>query len=208
VLSALPIDWMVVVVEPMISDTTDPEDQWHNLFLSMSVRTVLVSTFDLRRYASEGRRPFECALFGVALAGLLSGMVRGVGFEAGVGGIFDFCTNRDGIVEAIRHPHIDAATRELIPRKLLEPTDAILNFLTQYRGSVTKKQIDWQLRTLSRSKRSTASGIEALRRREKTTSRASFTASLKALEGSLRQQLTEPTVGATKPSRRRPRKPS
>jgi hypothetical protein len=152
ILNALPIDWLVVVVKSMISDATDLNDSWYNLFSTSKHRIVLISTFELREYAAQARRPFEAAVVGSALSALLATMVPKIKYQRDVstGSIFDFCQNRSDIVKSLRNPTIDPANRARIPSELLEPTERILNALISYKGSVTPAQIRRQLTVSAR----------------------------------------------------------
>jgi hypothetical protein len=100
VLKQLQIDWLVVVVASMISDARTRKDALYNLFSTTKGKTVLVSTYDLRRYAAEGGRPFEVALLGCAVSGLVSAMVPEVQYQdKSTGSIFDRCMIRRDIVK-------------------------------------------------------------------------------------------------------------
>jgi len=139
ILDALPIEWLVIAVDSMIADESDPADAWYNLFASTSGHLVLLSTSDLREFAAEAGRPFESAVVGVALSMVLLETVPGLARTPGT--IFDFCEKRHDIVRVIRTPRVDAGHRARIPAEILEPTDRILEVLTGYTGSTTPAQM-------------------------------------------------------------------
>lgn len=142
VLKQLPIQWLVVVVKSMISDTTDRNDSWHNLFSTQHGNIVVASTFGLREYAAQAGRSFESAVMGVALPALLAAMVPNIEYQmATTGSIFDFCENRADIVKSIRSPHIDPQNRVKIPRDVLEPVENILSLLSNYKGRPPMSQV-------------------------------------------------------------------
>lgn len=139
VLERLPVDWLIVVVSSMLSDTIDIKNSWHNLFSTSAGHVVLVSTFGLREYAVYGGRPFEAALFGSVLSALLSAMVPTIEYQnETTGSIFDFCVKRDDIVQSIRRPHIDPTNRARIPEAILVPAETLLECLISYEGTVVQ----------------------------------------------------------------------
>jgi hypothetical protein len=140
ILHALPIEWLVVVVESMISDTTDPEDAWHNLFSTTDDHVALVSTYGLRDYAARANRPFEAAVLGSALSAVLSELVPGIEYQdISTGSLFDHCVNRDDIVLSIRTPTIDPQNRARFSEDVLVPTEKVLRFLRDYQGDVARR---------------------------------------------------------------------
>ena len=147
VLTALPLDWLVVVVRSMIADESDPDDAWYNLFATSRGHVVLLSTADMREYAAEAGRPFESAVVGTALSIVVQEMVPAL--DRTPGSIFDFCENRHDIVNVIRTPKIDTANRARIPAEILEPTERVLDILTRYKGSTTAAQMRRQRKILA-----------------------------------------------------------
>lgn len=187
VLAKLPLDWLVVVVKSMISDTSDPADSWHNLFSTSSGRIVLISTFEVRRYSAEAGRPFEAAVAGIAMSAILAAMVPEIEYnrKESTGSIFDFNEDRQGIVLSIRNPQIDTKNRKIIPPELLDPTEKILEALVLYNGNVTQAQLRRQFRALTDQKRSTTPDVDETAETKIPLGRASFRATLDALNASL-----------------------
>lgn len=137
VLKGLPVERLILIVKSMISDVSG--DPTHNLFSTVSGRIALVSTYGLREYAAKAGRPFEVAVFQVMLSALLAMVVRRVEYvKKTTGSIFDYCENRADIVRAIRNPTIDALNRSVIPARLLQPTEKMLDALKSYEGLVSK----------------------------------------------------------------------
>lgn len=138
ILKTLPVEWLVLVVQSMISDVAD-DVKTHNLFSTSSGKIALVSTFGLREYAAKGGRPFEAAVFQGMLSALLAMMVPKVEYLVETtGSIFDYCENRVDIVRSIRDPKIDPENRSLIPVRLLRPAELLLDSLKSYEGLVAK----------------------------------------------------------------------
>lgn len=138
VLKSLPVDWLVLIVESMISDVSG-SDPTHNLFSTTSGKMALVSTFGLRDYAAKAGRPFEAAVFQGVLASVLALMVPKVGYvEETTGSIFDYCEDRADVVRSIRNPHIDPENRKVIPQRLLGPAEKLLASLSAYDGRIAK----------------------------------------------------------------------
>jgi hypothetical protein len=135
VLAKLPIDWLIVVVKSMVSDTMEPDDSIYNLFSTSLGKIVLISTYDVRKYASLADRSFEAAVFQIALAALLGAMIDGLRSQmTTTGSIFDYCKNRKDIVLSIQNPTIDADNRAKIPENILRAVDEMLDFLRTYKG--------------------------------------------------------------------------
>jgi hypothetical protein len=135
VLQKLPIEWLIVVVKSMISDTSVPRKSWYNLFATHSNNVVLISTYGVREYAAQAQRSFEAAVFGIALSALLSAMIPEIEYQdESTGSIFDFAENRADVVKSIRAPHIDPENRARIPENLLEPVEKMLAVLKEYKG--------------------------------------------------------------------------
>jgi hypothetical protein len=140
VLKEMPVEWLVVVIKNMISDTTDKHECWYNLFSTSSKNVILISTFELRHYAAKAGRSFEAAVLGVALSGLLAAMVPEIEYQnESTGSIFDFAQNRADIVKSIRKPTIDSENRARIPADLLPDVEKILAALEEYQGGPALK---------------------------------------------------------------------
>lgn len=182
ILDALPIEWLVVVVDSMIADESNPADAWYNLFATTSGHLVLLSTSDLREFAAEAGRPFESAIAGTALSMVLLETVPGLVRTPGT--IFDFCENRHDIVKLIRTPKIDAWNRRLIPAEILEPTDRILEVLASYTGNTTPAQIRRAWEVLKKNRATTRKKTLATTKRPAAT----FKSLLSKLTGSLPAQ--------------------
>lgn len=200
VLRQMPIDWLVVVVASMISDARPTGDSMYNLFATSKGRVVLVSAFDLRHYAAEAGRPFEVALLGCALSGLVAAMVPRVEYRnQSTGSIFDYCIVRHDIVKCIREAHVDEENRKVIPRKILEPTEQILDVLKGHSETATPAAIMRRRKMLATLKKR---AVPTTARTKSTTPTATsvkqrqllFGAALKALQNSL--ETSDPSTAA------------
>jgi hypothetical protein len=206
VLASLPIEWLVVVVKSMISDTTDLTDAWYNLFAASQGQVVLLSTYGLREYAAEAGRPFESAVVGTALSMIVQQLVPEIApqdLETGVptGSIFDFCRNRHDIVTVLRAPTIDPVNRALIPKEILEPTETIVRLLTTYKGSTTRAQMQRQLSISAQPRTELKASRTALA--VSPESDVSFKALLETLDASLPKTATKTRAAAKKHARKK-----
>jgi len=184
VLKDLPIDWLVVVVKHMISDTMGREC-WQNLFATSSGNVVLISTFELREFAAQAEKSFEAAVMGVALSALLAAMIPDIEYQQEpTGSIFDFCQNRADIVMSIRDPKIDPENRARIPPDLLEPVERILGALAAYQGGEALKKVR-SVRKKSRPKSGQAGASE---KKTYADAAASFSAALADLNATLKKR--------------------
>ncbi|MGE4242666.1 hypothetical protein [Ramlibacter sp.] len=119
------LDYLFGLTTAMVAFTEDGRAHW-NYFAFGRDHVSLVSTFDLRRYAAEARRPYEAAV-GMLLVAQMLGLKHGVpSHEETRGCIFDFDANRDDVVVAIRQLAIDPQCLRLLPPEEAAAADALL----------------------------------------------------------------------------------
>jgi hypothetical protein len=142
VLKKLPIDWLVLIVRATIADDGDPKAAWYNLFSTHLDNTIIVSTYELRRFAAEAGRSFEAAVVLNVLSELLAAMVPDVEMkDKTTGSIFDYCEDRRDIVVSLKRPHIDPENRKVLPAPLLEAAEKMIEAIKTYKRPEDKREI-------------------------------------------------------------------
>ncbi len=103
----LGLDYLIGITRSMIAFEEERGVNW-NYFSVSQGRTLLVSSYGLRDYAEEARRPFEAAVAFVAVAELLATINAKLGFhEPDRGCMFDHKASRDSIVAGLREIKIE-----------------------------------------------------------------------------------------------------
>lgn len=131
----LGIDYLAGVTPSMIADDEDDEVSW-NLFSTFEGRCVLASSYDLRSFAQQSRRPFEVFLGGIILAQLLAAQysTRGLEFhDEQRYCLFDFNEDRQSLVQTARRIQIDAECLKKIAPKSRDAAVALVKLLRRFR---------------------------------------------------------------------------
>ena len=97
-------------------------------------KTFLVSTFELRDFASKADRPFEMLVAWLMVAQLLGSIHRrrGLRFHPDTGCLFDFNNERTGIIESVKSPMIEPDCLKLIPPTHRKAAQALMGALATY----------------------------------------------------------------------------
>ena len=135
----LGIDYLVGITPSMVAFEEGERVYW-NFFSTYWGRTVLVSTYDLRKYAEAADRTFEAAVLGVAIAQLLTALNPRLGYHDNRGCLFDFNEERDTITDSLRDPRIEPECLGKIQPKYRDAASTLISLLSSYRQSdgVTK----------------------------------------------------------------------
>jgi hypothetical protein len=97
-------------------------------------RDLLVSTYDLRKYANMAGRPLEAAIGGVLLSILLVAINPKLGYHENAGCLFDFNEDRDTIVRSLREATIERRCLGLMRPEFREPAEAMVQALKKLRA--------------------------------------------------------------------------
>lgn len=92
-------------------------------------REILVSTYDLRRYAAKAERPLEAAIGIVLLGEFLVAMSPHLDFHENTGCLFDFNEDRDSIVATIRAATIETGCLKKIRPDARQAAEAMIDAL-------------------------------------------------------------------------------
>jgi hypothetical protein len=96
-------------------------------------REMLVSTYDLRKYARLADLPLEAAIGGVLLSIVLVAINPKLEYHDNTGCLFDFNEDRDTIVDSLRAAKIDAGCLKKMRPALREPAEAMVQSLMKLR---------------------------------------------------------------------------
>jgi hypothetical protein len=130
----LGVDYLVGITSGMVAGV-DEEGTYWNHFASTENKLVLVSAYKMFDYAKQARRPYEAAVAGLVVSGLLALTNPSIEYHEETNGcLFDYNDDRDTIVKAIRHPTIDAECLKSIRPKYRDAALALLHLLKTYRG--------------------------------------------------------------------------
>lgn len=96
-------------------------------------REMLVSTYDLRKYARLAGVSLEAAIGGVLLSIVLVALNPKLEYHDNTGCIFDFNEDRDTIVDSLRAAKVDAGCLKKMRPALREPAEAMVQALKKMR---------------------------------------------------------------------------
>jgi hypothetical protein len=127
----LGLDYLAGVTAKMIADE-DEEQVYYNLFAAARQRLMLVSSYDLRKYAAKAGRPFESAVVGLVVASVLTLLHRRLEFHPDRGCLFDYNEDRAGIVKILKDPRIEDSCLQKIPPPHRPAALALVEALRRY----------------------------------------------------------------------------
>lgn len=127
----LALDYIIGITPLMIAGST-PKAYWNYIGTS-SGQTILVSAYDLPRFAAEAKRPIEACVGMLIAALLLDELNPRISHHAETRGcLFDRNDDRESIVESLRLLRIDDECRTLLRPNLRESSLAIADTLRRY----------------------------------------------------------------------------
>ena len=127
------IDYLAGVTPSMVAFKEGKKVYW-NFFSTFEGRCILASTYELREFAQESKRPFEVFLAEIILAQMLSAQYRGLEFhEEQKFCLFDLNQDRHSLVETARKIQIDPGCRRKIGLKSRDAAVALVGLLRRYK---------------------------------------------------------------------------
>lgn len=127
----LGLDYLVGFTFGKIAFEKEDGIYW-NFFSSCEDRIVLVSIYDVYRYARKAKRPFEAAVAGMAVSQLLA-LINRLSYHPETRGcLFDFNEDRDSIVVAFRKPHIEPECLARIKPRYRGAAEALVTAIRTY----------------------------------------------------------------------------
>jgi hypothetical protein len=107
----LQVDFVCGLTQHLIASGSKGREYWNYFTSSVtdSNSVFVISTFDLRRYAHQAKKPFAKAVFSLCLSMLVASDSRWeIDFHRKTAGcLFDFCENRDDIMFNLRKTKFD-----------------------------------------------------------------------------------------------------
>ena len=127
------VDYLVGITQYMLAWKEQDKVYW-NYFTTYDGRIIMVSAFDMRRYAKRAGRPVEAAIAGLAVSQLLQILNRKLAFHENRTKpcMFDFNEDRDSIARALKHPRIDPECLDQMNQPYREAAEKIVAFLKNY----------------------------------------------------------------------------
>ena len=127
------IDYLVGIVPSMVASEDEINIYW-NSFLFTRRRIMLVSTYELRRYAHKAERSFEVAVASIVISSLLAAINPKLDFhEQTRGCLFDNNKKRPTIVRSLVNLMIEPACLKLMKPKYRAVATAMVEALRTYR---------------------------------------------------------------------------
>jgi hypothetical protein len=130
---AMGLDYLVGITAPMVAGSSEGKLYW-NHFSSYEGPIVVVSTAEMRRYATLAKRPFEAAVAGLVVASLLGAMNPRLDFHPDRGCIFDYHGDRESIVTTLRNPVLEDTCLERIKPALRETASQLVAALAAWKA--------------------------------------------------------------------------
>ncbi|AQS92438.1 hypothetical protein A0U94_14820 (plasmid) [Gluconobacter albidus] len=130
------VDVMAGLFSPMLAyvDGEGATKQYHWNYFSLGVGVeVAISVYGLREYAQRAGRPFEAAVAILTLAQIWSALYGASFHPQSRGCAFDFCQNRDDLVEVIRQVKLCPDSIAEIPLDARESVEKCLQVIREYR---------------------------------------------------------------------------
>jgi len=124
------LDLLVGITPSMVAGEDDGEIYW-NHFTTDGMGTALVSSYQLREYSKEAKRPFESSLMILIFTQMLACHIPAIKYHPDTGCLFDYDSSRTGIIDKIRAPYIESSCMKLIPKKYRAAVTIILSTISK-----------------------------------------------------------------------------
>lgn len=126
------IDYLVGIAASKVASDDEDNIYWDS-FSALKGRIILVSTYDLYKYAAKAGRPFEAAVAYIAIATLMVAANPRLQFhEENTGCMFDENQQRSSIVKDLAHPMIEERCLKLILPRFRSAAEALVKVLGNY----------------------------------------------------------------------------
>lgn len=133
---AVSVDLIAGLFAPMLAfkettETGETEFSW-NLFSVGQGSQIGVSVYGVREYALAAKRPFESAV-ALLVLGQVWSAIYGVEFHRATRGcVFDYCENRDELIEVIRRAELCPESLEAVPSEGQSGVEICLKVIREY----------------------------------------------------------------------------
>ena len=129
----LGLDYIVGVTPSMVAGEATDGSYYADHFSTYDGHTVLASSYDLQRYASENNLAFEAFLAAIVISELMVAICPKLGFHDDTGCLFDYNDDRDSLIKDVRNPLVEASCLDLIEPQYRDATTAFVEFIRSIR---------------------------------------------------------------------------
>lgn len=98
---------LIVGMTPAMVAGVDEDGIYLNHFCSVSGKTIVLSTTDLRPFAEKAGRPYEAAVGAILLAALMVAANKKIYYHDDTGCLFDYNESRVSLIKALKKMYID-----------------------------------------------------------------------------------------------------
>jgi hypothetical protein len=127
----LGVDYLAGITPSMIAFEDKTTVYW-NYFCISKRELILVSSYDVRRYAREASRPFEVGLAALFVAQVLSELNPRVEFHDDRGCLFDFNSSRESLVDSLKELRIEPTCLKKMLAAYRTPAEALVDAMRSY----------------------------------------------------------------------------
>jgi hypothetical protein len=131
----LGLDYIVGITPSMVAGEDTDGSYYTDHFSTYDGHTILASSYDLQRYASESGIAFEAFLAAIVISELLVAICPKLGFHPDTGCLFDYNDDRDSLIRDVRNPLVEASCIDLIEPQYRDATKSFVDFIRSIRES-------------------------------------------------------------------------
>lgn len=128
----LGLDYLIGITSAMIAGSDQGEVFWNHFSIGAG-KMILLSTADLREFASRAERPYEIAIGNLLVSQLIQMLSPKIDCHEDRGCLFDWNANRGGVIDNIKKPMIEEACLEKIPASIRQSAQSLVAALSKYR---------------------------------------------------------------------------
>lgn len=128
----LGLDYLIGISPAMIAGSDQGEVFWNHFSIGAG-RMILLSTADMREFASRAERPYEIAIGNLLVSQLIQMLSPKIGCHEDRGCLFDCNANKRGVIDNIKKPMIEKACLEKIPASIRQSAQSLITALSKYR---------------------------------------------------------------------------
>jgi hypothetical protein len=129
----LGLDYIVGITPSMVAGEDTDGSFYTDHFSTYDGHTVLASSYDLQRYASESGMTFEAFLAVIVISELLVAICENLVFHDDNGCLFDFNEDRDCLIKDVRNPLIEPTCMDKIDPQYHEAAKSFVDFIRSIR---------------------------------------------------------------------------
>lgn len=129
----LGLDYIVGITPSMVAGESTDGSFYTDHFSTYDGYTVLASSYDLQRYASESGMTFDAFLAAIVISELLVAICENLGFHDDSGCLFDFNDDRDSLIKDVGNPLIEPTCMDKINPEYRDAAKSFVDFIRSIR---------------------------------------------------------------------------